>query len=421
MPAPPTDLVAALRAGTVSRHVFFYMSHVDGPVRAWDGIGDFTLSGNTYKGVAGFMNIQGVSDSGDVQNHQIEATLNGVELATVNVTTLNIRNELAELYFGWLDEAGGVLANRTVFSGLGDILRTKFTVDEHSVTAMLRAPLAEWRTPPRAYYTDADQQRRFPGDTGFSFVKLLENVSVSGWSKDPEASGGIPTQVTAGGFFANSITGNLIGANGWGLTAFCYNSTPLSVRALDSSTIFLEETSLAAVSASARAVGGTMQVGGINAYIDLSGVVRSAGGKKIQPSGVTAQFLREQAAITSVGTAGATTLTAFTGASQTFFKKTGSSQAYPAADMSNLVYDNSGLANALGDSGTTSGTLKTGVGGTPWVEETTGNAVTYSGGLLKCNGNNVVVSTTNALITSGGKKVVLQGSTNAKQFLRVWA
>lgn len=435
MPAPPAALVTALRTGAADRHIFFSMTHVDGAVRCWDGIGDFQLGADVHLGVGGLMQLEGISDSGDVQNHSVSVKLNGATLPSINVTTLSIRGEAASLVFGWIDEAGTVAASRIVFSGLGDVLRTRFTVEEKSVTAILRAPLAEWQTPPRAYYTDADQQRRYSDDTGFSFVRLLENVSVSGWSKDVENAGGVPTLALNYSTFRDSVSSEVLGFDTWGAPVRVFQATPPYVGSWGATTVVEETTGAAVTSAGPAApvasagtgAGSTMQVGGINCYIDIAGAVRSAGGKKVFPTGVSAQFIRKQATISTAGSATADTVTAATytvGASTiTYFRKTSGSYTYPNNDRSAIVYDNSGLLSATSDStSSTSGTARVGSASTstPWVEETTGNAVTYSSGLLKCNGANCVVSTTGAIITNTGKKIIPQGSTNAKQFLRVW-
>ena len=419
MPAPPSGLVNALRAGTVARHVFFTLTHVDGDVRCWDGIGDFTLSGNTFKGVGGLMRIEGISDSGDVQNHQVAVTLNGVALSSVNLVTLSIRNEAASLVFAWIAEDGAVEAARTVFAGLGDTLRTKFTADENSVTAILRAPLAEWRTPPRAYYTDQDQQRRFPGDTGFSLVSQLENVSVSGWSKNPEASGAVPTLRAASSSFKDDVDGVDIGVEGWGLTLFCYSDPAHSLGTRGGSTKFYEETTGAAAVATANSAGAKLQVGGVNTYIDLAGIVRSAGGLRLFPTADTTHFVRKHGPISSAGSATSTTVTATLIATTPFFKKTGTTISTSAPDWSGFVYENSMSYSVYGDGTVTSGNVLA-AAGVPWLEESTGNAVTYSGGLMLCNGANCVVSSTGAIITNTGRMLRPSGSADSNEFMRVW-
>ena len=52
MPAPPTALVNALRRGTVARHVFFEMTHSQGTVRMWDGVGDFKPKSRAFRTAA---------------------------------------------------------------------------------------------------------------------------------------------------------------------------------------------------------------------------------------------------------------------------------------------------------------------------------------------------------------------------------
>jgi hypothetical protein len=401
MPAPPTALVDALRAGTAQRHLFFRLAHSQGTVLVWDGVGDWSYNGETYTGKPGLLELGGVSDSGDVQNHEVVVTLNGVELSSLLNVDTDIRGDAATITALWLGEAGTVVASRTVFSGEGDCLRIKMDAERKSVIAKLRTPLAEWGVPPRAHWTDADQQRRYPGDSGFKMVKLLENLSVSGWSKDAESSGAIPRLASISGCW-DSVTGDPIGDALYGLSP---NGYDVYVKTYGGGLAYKEQTSGALITFSTADL--SLQAGGANCYVDLAGDARTPGGLRVLANGVAGNYLRKQTAISGNGSA---TGTRVAQSGSLPIKEGG---ALGADDRSGLVYCNrNGALTAVSGSSVT-------INGTTCVEETTGAAVAYAGGFLQCAGVDCNVSTTGVVLTTGGRRVVRSGGT-ASEFLRVW-
>lgn len=428
MAAPNATLVEKIRAGLVARHVFVRLDHSQGELFLWDGIGEFVFGGNTYRGVGGLGQIGGVSDSLDVQNHEVLCTLNGVSLPALLETDTSIENRAAQIAVLWIEENGTVIASETVFVGTGDVLRLKMDTENKQLTAKLKAPLAEWRAPPLAFYTDAEQQRRYPGDTGFSTVKGLEGATVAGWSVNEEASGGIPvrsefyrTYDNVQGYpigdhtngqciIVTSISGTL-----WVTSSDATGSTPTAFR-------YVEQTT-GAVTDSGTAAPFAVRVGGVNCYMDISGDVRTPGGLLVLQSGSTARRLRRQSLITSAGTATGTTISsvatpaAGSRAAATRLIKTGSGYtSVTNLNQSPLVYN-----NRNGEQVTVNGSsVPVSPASVAYIEETTGAACTVVSGLLKVGGSNCVVSSTGVILSPGGRKIVKTGGT-ATDFLRVWA
>lgn len=218
MGAPPTALINALRGGTVFRHLFFRMTHPQGTVLAWDGIGEIEFAGETYVGVGSFGEIGGVSNSGDIQNHLLEITLNAVPYDVLRTTDPNIAGEAAKLSAVWLSEAGEAVASRTLFLGKGSFMRLKTEEETATLRVFLRGPAVDWTTVPRSYYTPADQQRLFAADTGFSQVAGLENAVIAGWqSTTPGGSDPFPyTPATNTRRVLRSTDNVQFGHNLWG-------------------------------------------------------------------------------------------------------------------------------------------------------------------------------------------------------------
>jgi hypothetical protein len=420
MPAPPSDLVDALRAGRVQRHLLFRMAHSQGTVLAWDGVGEFEFDGETYLGVAGFVQLEGVSNSGDLQNHEILATLNGVALENIGLLDTNVRGQPATITAVWLTEDGVALASRIVFVGTADVLRLKLDAESRALTVRLRGPQAEWRTPPRAYYTDADQQRRFPGDTGFKLVRSLENTTVSGWGIVPETTGGFCRCKHFSQFpdvFFDSVLGAPIGQEQNGLTLLAvfvgFGTYNLRDRAGNN---FREEGTGATIRViqthPEQPIGLIDDPAPFN-FVDTAGDVRTQTlARLIVDSG--GRRVRRQGVIAGNGSATAETIVRNTVAAY----GSAGPNALNGADQSRLIYCN---RNGRDARATNSG-FQLGSTGDLYVEDVTGAAPAWSGvtsGTLQVGGVNCVISTTGVVLSPGGRRIVRQGGT-ASEFLRIW-
>lgn len=432
MPAPPNDLVNALRSGPVAVHLFFYIDHPSGAVRVWDGVGQMIFGGNTYEGVGGFATVEGVSNSADLQNHSPIVALNRVPLTSLQSNTANVRNRAAAIYFAAYSESGALINSRTLFNGKGDCLITKLTEDEASVKLKLRGKIADWSLAPRAFYTPYDQAALHPSvtDTGLNIVKSLENANISGWSVNAESSGGYIGRV--GMMLRDSGTGKLMHASGRGgliiigtTGTYAVYTGRVGLNNL-SGQPFVEETSGATTGVASST--GYLNFSGNNAYVDSSGDGRTAGGKLIYPNTTTVtQKVKRLADIVANGSTTAETVdqvSAFftngAGTAYDMFKRSTGTMTVGSIDTSAAIINNS--RGILFYNGTNLGHISnqnTGFTVTTYVEEVTGTSVTVSGGKLKNNGVNCGVSTTGIIYGSTGRKIIPSGGDASVDYLRI--
>lgn len=422
MPALDAGLVAAIRAGTVARHVFIELDHSQGVVRAWDGVGEYVLDGATYFGVAGLASVSGVSASADVQNHEVELELNGVPLEALRETDPDIRGRVCTVRLVWVDRSGVVVGSRIVFRGHGSNLKSRIETDSLSLTARIRGAMADWSTIPRAYYTDAEQQRRYPGDTGFSEIRRLENAVVTGWGQFPESSG--ENVVRGPGISGrSSIDFRTVGAEAHGNASISTFNSGLNLGMYSRSTgastgqvyALTEETTGASISVATSGAGEQWRTTSGACYVDVDGYVRTPGGKAVLASGQrvrralniasngaqTANAVRSASMSTSNGTTGFTTVSVLVPSDR--FASLPSAAA-PGQTFA-MLFSETGTAYAP-----TLGAL---------TEVGTGNACSFIGSTLVCNGADVNVSTTGVALTNTGRRVK-QGA-NDSNFLRVWS
>lgn len=430
MPAPSSTVITATRAGTVARHLFLYLDHPLGAVRAWNGIGEFVLSGSTYLGVGALGVIQGVSDSTEIQQHDVTATLSGVQYSALRADDGDVRGRACTIIAALIDETGAVVAQRTVFTGKGDQMRTSITVDGVALQIRMRGLLADWSAAPRYYYTPQDQQRLFAGDNGFNYVKSLQNAVVTGWSVNEETSGSRARNArgkfNAGssgiGCLRDEFVPLLLGNNTYGIGQnYGSDLTQGGV------TSYTEETTGAAIVRNASAPFYIATSEG-DCYVDINGDVRTPAGLRVLLSADTALRLRKATAITALGTATATVpLLATIGASGFILNTTGGTFTIPALNWSGAIVDNADGCLITGTTASVVGSLDD-FGGTAvnstYVEDVTGTAALCStsttNGRLRVGGSDCFVSTTGCVLSPGGRKIIKSGGNADYDFLRVW-
>lgn len=429
MAAPDATLLAALRSSAKpARHMFFRMTHSQGIILAWDGLGNRTFNGEVYTGIGNMASIEGVSRSRDLQTYEVVVTLNGVPYSSLTSIDQSIKGERATLTAVWYTAGGVLIASRVVFDGLGDFLAVPFGARTVSLRCHLRGLMADWARAPQAYYTPNDQARRFPGDTGFDRVKSLENTTVTGWAYYAESNGATVKYRT--NFTYSTLTERII-----------YPSTPLNrVFGTDLAGICFLTAGVATIVTHANPTGTTtirtetdldvMQTANVDdvtdagslviAYCDVDGVMRAGNGQRFRAG---SNFLRLAGEITSVGVATASTFGVSAGGGSNYagavtVGAVNIGTTSPASNCLQMAFINKDGRHLFNNAGTI--VAKNSSGNTNMVEAGTGNAVTFSGGLVKCNGANVVLSTTNVLLTSSGRVIIPSGGNSETDFARLW-
>lgn len=446
MPAPSSDVLTACRTGTAARHMFFFLDHPLGEVRAWDGVGNFEFDGETYLGVGGLGLISGLSDSTDLQQHEVTCTLNTVPLSALTADDGDIRGADASVYAVLLTEDGTVLASREIFTGYGDVLKTTVNGDKAQLTVTLHGLLADWSASPRSYYTPSDQQRAFAGDSGFDYVPNLQDSTVSGWNKDPEVASpnvnarftyrsGTPSRMV----LFDGVTGELYGNELYGLSLFPDPSTGEARRPAASATYYVED-GTGAIAAFATVAGEyVLQVGGVNCVVNVSHELRTAGGALIQGNNSASEDMRRPGTIASDGSATAnhvafpnvadpSVLPAATNRLGWSSASSGGA-AYATADWTGAVFNAADGAFVRADAAASykaySETYTPATGSVKYYykEDVTGTDVIVSSsgsGKLQVGGSDCKVSTTGVILSPSNRRIIRSGGDPAIDYLRIW-
>lgn len=428
MTTPPSGLITALRAGTVARHLFFYLNHPSGAIRAWDGIGEFQYGGNTYLGVGGLAEVGDVGNSIDIQNHSPYVKLNRVQLTSLKTNTTNVRGAAAAIYVGYIQEDGTLAYSRTLFSGVGDVLITKITETEAQLTLKLRGPIADWALAPRAYYTPEDQKALYPSvtDTGLDRVRSLENMNISGWRSTVDTNAGDISRINMCLFdTANQRVVHCLTRGGF----VTFDSGSLWRLATGNKTgLKLKESATTADNSPSISI---LKFGGNPAYVDpTTGYGLTPGNSQIYPDTLTvSQRVQITTAISANGAAGVNTCdrvssqyTNTLGRTFNLFKSSAGTCALATPNTSGAIVNNC-RGYLMEYSGAFYDDVTEDSNGTAvsYVEDVTNTAVTISGaGRLQVGGVNCTISANGVVLSSGGRRIKRSGSSSTTDFLRIF-
>ena len=150
----------------------------------WTGVGNLSYGGNVYRGVGAFGKMGAIAEGTQVEAQGTSVTLSGIDPALLSDCMTDIQvGASAALYFALLDTAAMTVLGTAYpcFSGRVDQPVLDIGLDTLSITLKLESRLSNLQRANLRRYTSADQQLYYPGDTGFNFVELLNDIALK-WS-----------------------------------------------------------------------------------------------------------------------------------------------------------------------------------------------------------------------------------------------
>lgn len=176
--------LAALDAGNVRIGLFFRLATTP-VIRLWLGIGKIEpgvnaldLTGATYTGMGELRNVPEFNQLINGQAERVEFTISGVSgdvLALASAEANDVKGKEVALGFGLMDSEWSLIgAVRWSRLFIADFLAIKQEPTDDAIVRTLTLSCASVMTgrrrPGLSYFSDADQQRRYPGDKFFERV-----------------------------------------------------------------------------------------------------------------------------------------------------------------------------------------------------------------------------------------------------------
>lgn len=151
-----------------------------GPIE-WDSTGASPAVAQTWLGAGNLGSISPITETVQIRAEGVKLTLSGIPTEMLSMALEDIVvGYPVKIWFGALSDAGVVLPNPyQSFSGRVDAIHVQLGGQTCSITIECESDLIRLQIPNVRYWTHAEQQREFPGDTGFSRVESLKDVRLN--------------------------------------------------------------------------------------------------------------------------------------------------------------------------------------------------------------------------------------------------
>lgn len=179
---------AQMRGEVVRAALLTECRFLSGTKRLWEGFGKVrTLDSHEWDGLAGLGSISGLGQSINGSAPSLVLTLSGVDpdfAAKAKGNSDDYYNRAVVIYLQFFTEAWACLDDPypiTLERMMN--LTAKKEVDEsgpiHIVSVTCETPFATRRRPKFGFWTDRDQQQRFPGDLGLERVAGIDQKVIT--------------------------------------------------------------------------------------------------------------------------------------------------------------------------------------------------------------------------------------------------
>ncbi len=185
----PATIKAALGGATVKMSYLVLFDFDGEPVRVWTGFGRITSGGYTWEGIGALASITGLEQAVNGEAPQATFTVAAIDPDIIRLTReefkTKARDRLARVYLQFHNDANDkplTLYDAPYAIWSGRMKAAAFDIKSdgtREVSVMCESLFSLRSRPVVSQYTDADQQRRFPGDLGFNFVASLRNKVVT--------------------------------------------------------------------------------------------------------------------------------------------------------------------------------------------------------------------------------------------------
>lgn len=177
-----TTLLAAETGKTVARPILLAeFDFAAAASRAWSGIGTLTWNGLDWIGLGDFGEVSAIEETMELRATGAAFRLSGVPSNLIaDAMGEPIQGRSARLWLGFLDEALVLVEDPILlFDGRMDTIEITDGGEAAVITLNAENRLRDLERPRTRRYTDQDQQAEFPGDRGFEFVPVLQQVTIN--------------------------------------------------------------------------------------------------------------------------------------------------------------------------------------------------------------------------------------------------
>lgn len=182
-----------------------------GPIRAWTGVGNAFIDGQTYTGTGTLLNISSVEETAEMAVRGATLTMTGIPSELLSLALQEpYQGRVCKIYFGlfapewilaggiwndlgewvdasyWQDSGVNTYANLTeIFSGYMDEMNIDEGADFATIEMTVENKLIDLERSRVRRFSSGYQKTRYPGDKGLDFVEDLQDKEII-WGRSIE-------------------------------------------------------------------------------------------------------------------------------------------------------------------------------------------------------------------------------------------
>lgn len=136
---------------------------------------DISWNGYSWVGVGNIASIEPVKDTEALEATGLKLALSGIPTSLVSLAlSEHVQGKTAKMWVAGIDSTGAVVADPVLeFQGRVDTLFISDTAESATIGINVESRLADFQRPNARRFTDADQQKAYPGDRFFSHVAAM--------------------------------------------------------------------------------------------------------------------------------------------------------------------------------------------------------------------------------------------------------
>jgi len=186
----PQTIAAKLAGREIGASLLCFMDFKDTPRRWWMGLGDLAAGGHIWQGTGSMIQIDGLEQALGTAAPKTTFTLSGVDATVVSLArqaSARVKDRPCQVYIQFFEIAPGgnqmpwapLDAPYAVWSGIMD--QMSYAAEGPSQRRVTLTAESIWtgrRRPAYGFWTDRDQNARFPGDRGLEQVVNLVQKTI---------------------------------------------------------------------------------------------------------------------------------------------------------------------------------------------------------------------------------------------------
>lgn len=194
-------MITEVTAGKLAPVILCELDFPSGFVRAWSGYGDLIWTRGstpyTFSGVGEYGGISAVEEAAETRATSLNLSLSGIPTAIAAAALGDkYQGRSGKVWFACISDAGTLTADPfQLFAGRMDTAQKTDTGETSTITMTLEGRLVDLQNPRILRFTDADQQKLYPGDKFFQYISSIQNKElIWGQKVQPGSPGGAAGQ-----------------------------------------------------------------------------------------------------------------------------------------------------------------------------------------------------------------------------------